>query len=109
VQCVPVGLALALAEGSLAPPAAGVGFGAMLLAVLVNSLINAGYVWLVGRTGAVFASQVAYLVTAFGLIWSMGLLGERYGAGLWAAFAVMLAGMALVQPRSPAGSANGDL
>ena len=109
VLCVPVGLALALAEGTLAAPTAGVGFGAMLLAVFVNSLVYAGYVWLVGRTGAVFASQVAYLVTAFGLIWSMGLLGERYGAGLWVAFAVLFAGMALVQPRGPARSAKADL
>lgn len=110
VLCVPVGLALALAEGTLAAPAAGVGFGALLIAVFVNSLVYAGYVWLVGRAGAVFAAQVAYLVTAFGLIWSMSLLGERYGAGLWAAFAVLFAGMALVQPRPRAApSAERDL
>ncbi|MGA1269114.1 MAG: hypothetical protein ACO3WM_08665 [Gemmobacter sp.] len=63
-----------------------------------------------GRAGAVFAAQVAYLVTAFGLIWSMSLLGERYGVGLWAAFAVLFAGMALVQPRPRAApSAERDL
>ena len=58
-----------------------------------------GYVWLVGRTGAVFAAQVAYVVTAAGVIWSMLLLGEVYSAWIWGAFALMLGGLMLVQPK----------
>jgi drug/metabolite transporter (DMT)-like permease len=46
----------------------------------------------------VFARQIAYLVTGFGVLWSMALLGERYSAWVWAAFGLMLAGVALVQP-----------
>ncbi|MBB5515163.1 drug/metabolite transporter (DMT)-like permease [Rubricella aquisinus] len=79
------------------------GLGAAELAVLSSGVLHAaayaGYVYLVGRAGSVFASQVAYLVTAFGVIWSMLLLGERYALWVWLAFGLMLAGMALVQPR----------
>jgi drug/metabolite transporter (DMT)-like permease len=72
---------------------------AVLLSGILNALAYAGYVWLIGSGGSVFASQVAYLVTGFGVLWSMALLGERYSVWVWAAFALMLAGIALVQPR----------
>ena len=62
--------------------------------------------WLVGRAGAVFGGQVAYLVTGFGVVWSMLLLGERYSGWVWAALALMLAGLALVQPRTRLESAE---
>ena len=72
---------------------------AILASGVLNALAYSGYVWLVGRAGSVFASQIAYLVTAFGVIWSMLLLGERYSGWVWLAFGLMLAGVALVQPR----------
>ena len=59
----------------------------------------AAYVWLVGRAGPVFAVQVSYLVTGFGVFWAMILLGERLSPLAWAALVLMLAGVALVQPR----------
>ncbi|WP_299190650.1 DMT family transporter [uncultured Litoreibacter sp.] len=77
--------------------------GAPDVAILVSSVVHAltytGYVWLIGRAGAVFAVQVSYPVTAFGLLWSMLLLGERYSVWVWAAFVVMIVGLTLVQPR----------
>lgn len=57
------------------------------------------YVWLVGRAGSVFAAQVAYLVTIFGVAWSIAILGESYSGYIWASLAAMLVGLALVQPR----------
>jgi len=72
---------------------------AILASGLLNALAYSGYVWLVGRAGSVFASQIAYLVTGFGVVWSMLLLGERYSGWVWAAFVLMLAGVALVRPR----------
>jgi len=54
---------------------------------------------LVGAATAVFAAQVSYLVTGFGVIWSMALLGERYSGWIWGAMAVMFIGLFLVQPR----------
>jgi drug/metabolite transporter (DMT)-like permease len=66
---------------------------------LVHALVYTGYVWLVGRAGSVFAVQVSYLVTGFGMIWAMLILGERYSPHIWAALALMLLGLFLVQPR----------
>jgi drug/metabolite transporter (DMT)-like permease len=74
---------------------------AMLGSGLLNAAAYVGYVWLIGRTGALFASQIAYVVTAFGVLWSMALLGERYSLAVWGAMALILAGLALVQPRPP--------
>jgi drug/metabolite transporter (DMT)-like permease len=74
---------------------------AILAAGVLNALAYAGYVWLVGRAGSLFASQIAYLVTGFGVMWSMLLLRESYSSWVWAAFGLILAGVALVQPREP--------
>jgi drug/metabolite transporter (DMT)-like permease len=94
-------LPLVMVSGSMVWPGTA-GSGRADLAILaiggLDVLAYAGYVWLVGQAGSVFASQVAYVVTGFGVIWSMLLLGERYSPAVWAAFALMLAGIALVQP-----------
>lgn len=72
---------------------------AVLLSGLANTGAYVGYVWMVGRGGAVFASQVAYLVTGFGVLWSMALLGESYSIWIWGAFIVIIAGLFLTQPK----------
>ncbi|MEM9584408.1 MAG: DMT family transporter [Pseudomonadota bacterium] len=94
-------LPLALGTGQFIDPRTE--WNAPEYALLISSVIHAftytAYVWLVGRAGPVFAVQVSYPVTAFGLIWSMVLLGERYSLWIWAAFAVMVVGLTLVQPR----------
>lgn len=66
---------------------------------VIHAFVYTGYVWLVGRTGATFAAQVSYLVTGFGVIWAMLILGESYSGMVWAALALMFAGLFLVQPR----------
>ncbi len=71
----------------------------LLAASLIHVIVYTSYVWLVGQAGAVFAGQVSYFVTGFGVIWAMIILGERYSGWVWAALALMLAGIALVQPR----------
>ncbi|MCK0148989.1 DMT family transporter [Marivita sp. S6314] len=82
------------------------GWGAPDWAILASSLLHAAaytsYVWLVGRAGPVFAVQISYLVTLFGVTWAMLFLAESYSPYFWAALAVMLAGLALVQPRPKA-------
>ena len=82
----------------------------LLITAVIHVTVYTAYVWLVGRAGAVFAGQVAYLVTGFGVLWSMLLLGERYSLWVWAATALMLLGLALVQPRTEVDepSATGD-
>jgi drug/metabolite transporter (DMT)-like permease len=66
---------------------------------VVHAFCYAGYVWLASRAGAVFAAQCSYLVTGAGVIWAMLILGERLDPWIWVALAVMLSGVALVQPR----------
>ncbi len=78
-------------------------WGAPDKAIVANALIHVAvyttYVWMVRRAGAIFAVQVSYLVTGFGVIWAMLILSERYSGWVWAALCVMLLGMFLVQPR----------
>jgi len=91
---------LAAAAGQMTwPRGLGPAEWALLGAGALNVLAYSGYVWLVTQAGSVFASQIAYLVTGFGVVWSALLLGERYSLLVWVAFAVMLAAIALVQPR----------
>lgn len=72
----------------------------LLSAALIHVIVYTIYVWLVGQAGAVFTAQVSYFVTGFGVFWAMILLGERYSGWVWAAMVLMLAGLALVQPRA---------
>lgn len=75
-------------------------------ALVASSLIHVAayvtYVWLVGQAGSVFAAQVGYLVTGFGVLWAMLLLGETYSPYFWAAMGLILLGMFLVRPRRAA-------
>ena len=97
-------LPLALMTGQFIDPRGP--WGAPDLAIIASALLHAaayvGYVWLVGRAGAVFTVQVSYFVTLFGVTWAMLFLNESYSPYFWAALAVMLAGLALVQPRPKA-------
>ncbi len=71
--------------------------------IVFSAIISWGtyvsYIWLIGQAGPVFASQVAYLVTGFGVVWSMLILAERYSLWVWMAFVLMMVGISLVQPR----------
>ena len=58
------------------------------------------YVWLVSRAGAVFTAQVAYFVTAWGVAWSILILGEETSRYLWLSLAFMFFGMFLVLPKN---------
>ena len=95
---LPVSTMAALATGQLRGVGIDLPSFAVLASVIGHSLIYAGYLWLLGRSGAVFASQTAYLVTGFGVVWSMLLLGERYSGWVWCALVLMMAGLSLVRP-----------
>lgn len=71
----------------------------------LHALLYATFVWLAARTGAVFASQSAYVTTLSGVIFAMVLLAERPSPWIWAAMAVLLAGMTLVKPRTQGAAA----
>ena len=77
---------------------------ALIASSCVHALVYAAYVWLAAWAGAVFAAQTAYFVTGSGVLWAMLLLGERFSGWVWAALAVMLVGLFLVQPRHGSGA-----
>ncbi|WP_397542322.1 EamA family transporter [Roseovarius salis] len=100
-------LPLALLSGQWINPLAAFGRAeaALVAGAATHGLVYAAYVWLVGRAGSVFAAQSAYLTTAFGVIWSMTLLGERYSPFVWASLVLLLIGIFFVQPRPRIGLA----
>ena len=87
--------------GQIVSPLDGLGVAewAILATAVLSPMAYAGYVALLRATGAVFAAQVAYVVTGSGLVWAILLLGERYSGWVWAALALLFAGLFLVQPR----------
>lgn len=111
---VVLSLPIALVSGEWISPLPPYGMPdlAVVISSVAHALSYAGYVWLVGRGGPVFAVQISYLVTGFSVGWLWLLLGETYSAWVWGAFALMLIGVALVQPRPKqplaAGRALGD-
>ena len=99
ILCLPV--MLALGQG-YSPLPLGRDDAALALSSALHALLYATYVWLAATAGSVFAAQSSYLVTGAGMLWAMLLLGERPSPMVWLALAVMLAGVALVQPRGQA-------
>lgn len=100
VVAVVMTLPLAWFTGTLRlPQEVGVAEWAILGSAIANTAAYGGYFWLVGRSGPVFSAQVSYLVTGFGVVWSMVMLGEVYSAWIWAGMAVILLGMTQVLPK----------
>jgi len=96
VIALPIGLSMGVIPG-VADLWSGAGAALVAMSVM-HAVVYAGYLWLIGRAGSVFAAQVAYVVMIAGVFWSMLILGERYSALVWAALVAILAGLALVRP-----------
>lgn len=95
--------ALALGTGQVIDPRApwGQAEWALTSMAAISALTYVAYVWLAREGGAVFASQLSYVVTVSGVLWAAALLGERPAPGLWLALALLLGGLTLVRPRAP--------
>jgi drug/metabolite transporter (DMT)-like permease len=65
--------------------------------MFVNSLSYALFLYVLQRTGPVFASQATYITTIFGVVWGIVLFGETHSPWVWAALAILMSGIALVQ------------
>ncbi|WP_165978931.1 DMT family transporter [Antarcticimicrobium luteum] len=78
---------------------------AVLAITVLNMVAYAGYIWLIGHAGPVFAAQVGYVVTGTGVLLGVALFGERHSIWVWAALGVLVLGLALVQPKRPKGAA----
>ena len=105
-----IALPLALGSGQFFVPSAPFLLAdfTMLLSSVIHVLVYAGYVWLIGRAGAVFAGQVSYIVTGSGVLWAIVLLGETYSLWIWLALSCMAIGLSLVQPRLAQPATLGD-
>ena len=57
------------------------------------------FIYLIGRAGSVFSSQVGYLVTFFGVVWGIIILGESQSVFVWISLAMIMMGIFLVQPK----------
>lgn len=77
-------------------------FASPEMAIVALSIFHtagyAVYIWLVGRAGPVFSSQVAYIVTISAMFLSAISLSETYAPYTIASVTLMLAGPVLVQP-----------
>lgn len=73
----------------------------MLVLILVNVLGYLVFLELIVLAGPLFAAQTGYLVTISGVFWGIVILAEQHSAWVWAALAVIFAGVTLVSPRSP--------
>ena len=93
---------LALVTGSWVDLTANFGAAevALICASLIHAVVYVGYVWTVNVSGAVFACQVAYIVTISGVFYSAIFLDETYTGWVWAALVLMICGLVLVQPRN---------
>ncbi len=65
----------------------------------VSSAAYTLFLYVVKKSGSVFASMAGYVITLAGVFWGMLFFGETHSIWVWAALAMMLAGMAMVTPR----------
>lgn len=55
--------------------------------------------YVIKTSGAVFASQTAYVITLSGVLWGMAIFGERHSLYIWGALGLMMLGLMLTLPR----------
>lgn len=98
------------ATGSFISPAEAIaGFGwAFLLIAALSAFSTVLLIYAIRTTGAVFASQAGYSMTAGGILWSVLLLNEQMTLWVWAALACLVSGLALVMPKQIDGEADVD-
>lgn len=70
-----------------------------LMIACLSSFSTVLLIYTIRTTGAVFASQTGYAMTAGGILWSVILLNEQMSVWIWAALACLVSGLALVMPK----------
>jgi drug/metabolite transporter (DMT)-like permease len=69
---------------------------------LISGIAFSCLLYVIATSGAVFATQSAYVITLAGVGWGMILFAERHSAWVWLALALTLIAVAMVRPE-PAG------
>ncbi len=70
-----------------------------VLIAVISSFSTVLLIFTIRTTGAVFASQAGYSMTAGGILWSVILLDETMTIWIWAALACLVSGLVLVMPK----------
>jgi drug/metabolite transporter (DMT)-like permease len=66
---------------------------------LINAIAYSLFIFLIKRTGPVFASQTGYIVTIGGMFWGILLFNEIYSMWVWFSLLIIILGVVLVAPR----------
>ena len=66
---------------------------------LIGAAAYACFIYKVRVSGPIFASQVGYLVTVYGIIWGIMIFGEAHSAWIWLAFVLMMLSLLCISPR----------
>ncbi len=72
---------------------------AVILMAAIYVVAYGMFIYLIDAAGAVFASQIGYVVTLSGIAWGIIVFGESHSAWFWGAVALMMAGLTLVRPK----------
>ena len=72
---------------------------AIIAMAFVSSTAYTLFLYVVKKSGSVFASLVGYVITLAGVFWGMFFFDESHSIWVWAALVTMLFGMAMVTPR----------
>lgn len=67
----------------------------------INAMGYGLFIYLITYAGAVFATQVAYLVTISGVAWGIIIFDEQHSVWVWLSLACILTGLTLIRPRRP--------
>ena len=66
---------------------------------VINAVAYSLFIFLIKRTGPVFASQTGYVVTIGGMLWGILLFNEIYSMWVWFSLLMIILGVVLVAPR----------
>ena len=69
---------------------------------LGSSIAYAMFFYTIKSSGAVFASQCAYIVTLSGVFWGIVIFAEEHSIWVWSSVAVLMTGLMLVTPNKKA-------
>jgi len=72
---------------------------AIVAMAVVSSIAYTFFLLVVKSSGAVFASQIGYVITLAGVLWGMVIFAEAHTAWAWLALCLIMIGLVLVTPR----------